>query len=48
MPDVMTPAEAATFLKVSEEDVLAAIQSGDLKPQLGNAFRISRESLERS
>ncbi|HLE16230.1 MAG TPA: helix-turn-helix domain-containing protein, partial [Anaerolineales bacterium] len=47
MPDVMTPAEAATFLKVSEEDILAAIQAGDLKARkLGNAFRISRESLE--
>src|SRR5512132_984325 len=29
IPDVMTPAEAASILKVSEEDVLAAIQSGD-------------------
>lgn len=47
MPDVMTPAEAATYLKVSEEDVMAAIQAGDLKARkLGNAFRISRESLE--
>jgi excisionase family DNA binding protein len=47
VPDVMTPAEAATYLKVSEEDVLAAIQAGDLKARkLGNAFRISRESLE--
>jgi excisionase family DNA binding protein len=47
MPDVMTPAEAATYLKVSEEDILAAIQAGDLKARkLGNAFRISRESLE--
>lgn len=47
MPDVMTPAEAAAFLKVSEEDVMAAIQSGDLKARkLGNAYRISREALE--
>jgi excisionase family DNA binding protein len=47
MPDVMTPAEAASFLKVSEEDVMAAIQAGDLKARkLGNAFRISREALE--
>src|SRR5512135_1871333 len=29
--DVMTPAEAAQVLKVSEEDVMAAIQAGDLK-----------------
>ncbi|HET6846607.1 MAG TPA: SPFH domain-containing protein, partial [Anaerolineales bacterium] len=31
IPDIMTPAEAAGILRVSEEDVLAAIQSGDLK-----------------
>jgi excisionase family DNA binding protein len=47
IPDVMTPAEAATFLKVSEEDVVAAITAGDLKARkLGNAFRISREALQ--
>jgi excisionase family DNA binding protein len=47
IPDVMTPAEAAGILRVSEEDVLAAIQSGDLKAKkLGSAFRISREALE--
>jgi excisionase family DNA binding protein len=47
MPDVMTPAEAANFLKVSEEDVMAAITAGDLKARkLGNAYRISREALE--
>ncbi len=47
MPDVMTPAEAAGFLKVSEEDVLAAIKDGSLKAKkLGNAFRISREAVE--
>ena len=47
MPDVMTPAEAAGFLKVSEEDVVAAITAGDLKAKkIGNAFRISKESLE--
>jgi excisionase family DNA binding protein len=47
MPDVMTPAEAAQFLRVSEEDIVAAIQAGDLKAKkLGNAYRISKESLE--
>jgi excisionase family DNA binding protein len=47
MPDVMTPGEAATFLKVSEEDVVAAINSGDLKAKkIGTSFRISKESLE--
>ncbi len=47
VPSVMTPSEAATLLKVSEEDVLAAINSGDLKARkIGNAFRISKEALE--
>ena len=47
MPDVMTPAEAAGFLKVSEEDVLSAIKDGSLKAkQLGNAYRISKESVQ--
>lgn len=47
MPDVMTPSEAAAILKVSEEDVLAAIQDGGLKAKkLGNAYRISKDSLE--
>jgi excisionase family DNA binding protein len=46
-PDVMTPSEAASVLRVSEEDVVAAIQSGDLKARkIGSAYRISRESLE--
>lgn len=47
VPAVMTPSEAAKLMKVSEEDVLAAIESGDLKAKkLGNAYRISKESLE--
>jgi len=47
IPDVMTPAEAAGILRVSEEDVVAAIQAGDLKARkIGAAYRISREALE--
>ena len=46
-PDVMTPAEAATILRVSEEDVMAAITAGDLKARkLGSAYRISKEALD--
>jgi excisionase family DNA binding protein len=46
MPDVMTPDEAAQFLKVSAEDVVAAIEAGDLKARkLGKAYRISKDSL---
>ncbi|NMB53644.1 MAG: excisionase family DNA-binding protein [Leptolinea sp.] len=45
--DVMTPAEAAAVLRVSEEDVVAAITSGELKAKkIGNAFRISKEALD--
>jgi excisionase family DNA binding protein len=47
IPDVMTPSEAAAILKVSEEDVKAAIADGSLKAKkLGSAYRISKESLE--
>ena len=47
MSDVMTPAEAALVMRVSEEDVLAAIQSGDLKARkIGTAYRISKSALD--
>ncbi len=47
MPAVMTPSEAAAILKVAEEDVIAAIEAGDLKAKkLGNAYRISKSALE--
>jgi excisionase family DNA binding protein len=43
----MTPSEAANIMRVSEEDVLAAITAGDLKARkIGAAYRISREALE--
>lgn len=46
MPEVMSPAEAAQYLKVSEEDVLAALKAGDLKgKKLGKAYRVSKEAL---
>jgi excisionase family DNA binding protein len=44
----MTPSEAAAILRVSEEDVIAAITAGDLKAKkLGNAYRISKSALEK-
>jgi excisionase family DNA binding protein len=47
VPSIMTPAEAANVLRVSEEDVIAAIQAGDLKARkIGNAYRISKEALD--
>jgi len=46
-PEVMTPSEAASYLKVAEEDVVAAIEGGQLKAKkIGKAFRISKEALD--
>jgi len=47
IPDVMTPADAAAILKVSEEDVLTAIKDKSLKAKkMGSAYRISKSALE--
>jgi excisionase family DNA binding protein len=47
VPDVMTPSEAASYLKVAEEDVIGAIEGGQLKAKkIGKAYRISREALD--
>ncbi|OGO17661.1 MAG: hypothetical protein A2Z14_10175 [Chloroflexi bacterium RBG_16_48_8] len=44
---IMTPSEAASYLKVAEEDVIAAIEAGQLKAKkIGNAYRISREAID--
>lgn len=45
--DVMSPAEVAAMLKVSEEDIVTAITAGELKARkIGSAYRISKQSLE--
>jgi excisionase family DNA binding protein len=47
MPDVMTPDQVATYLQVSPEDIVAAIEAGDLKARkIGNAYRISKANVE--
>jgi excisionase family DNA binding protein len=47
MPSVMTPAQAADFVQVSESDILEAIEAGDLKARkIGKVYRISKESLD--
>jgi excisionase family DNA binding protein len=47
MPDIMTPAEAAQFMKVTEDDIMAAITDGSLKAKkVGKAYRISKDNLE--
>lgn len=46
-PDVLTPEQAAQLLSVSVEDVMASIQSGDLKARkIGNAYRIAKSALD--
>jgi excisionase family DNA binding protein len=48
IPSVMTPAEAAKVLKVSEEDVIKAIEDKSLiAKKIGSGYRISKESLEK-
>ncbi|GAB2515045.1 SPFH domain-containing protein [Lysobacter humi (ex Lee et al. 2017)] len=45
--DVLTPEQAAQVLAVSVEDVIAAIESGELKGRrIGNAYRIARSALD--
>ena len=47
MASVMTPSEAAQALRVSEEDILAAIKDKSLKAKkIGDSYRISKEALE--
>ncbi|NPA27116.1 MAG: helix-turn-helix domain-containing protein [Chloroflexi bacterium] len=47
LPPVLTPEEVAQVLRVSPQDVIAAIEAGDLKARkIGSAYRISREALE--
>jgi excisionase family DNA binding protein len=46
-PELLAPADAAKILNVSEADVLASIQSGDLKAKkIGAQFRITRAALD--
>jgi len=45
--DVMTLSEAAAYMRVGEEDVLAAITSGDLKAKkIGTSYRLSKEAID--
>ncbi len=45
--DVMTLSEAAAYMRVGEEDVLAAINSGDLKAKkIGSSYRLSKEAID--
>jgi excisionase family DNA binding protein len=46
LPELMGPADAATALGVSEADVMAVLESGELKgKKIGASWRISRAAL---
>jgi excisionase family DNA binding protein len=46
-PDVMTPEQAAAVLQVSVDDVMAAIDGGELKAKkIGSSYRISKANLD--
>ena len=45
-PDLFTPAQVAQKLGVSETDVLASLDSGDIKgKKIGTAWRITKTAL---
>ncbi|MGC9336216.1 MAG: SPFH domain-containing protein [Anaerolineae bacterium] len=47
VPDIMTLSEAAAYMRVGEEDVLAVIQSGELKARkIGTSYRISKQAVD--
>ena len=47
IPELLSPAQAAEVLGVSEADVIAAIDAGDLKgKKIGSAYRIPRSALD--
>jgi excisionase family DNA binding protein len=47
LPDLLSPAEAAKALNVTENDVLTALADGSLKgKKIGSAWRITRSALE--
>lgn len=47
LPELLTPADAAKALGVTEADVIATIESGDLKAKkIGTAYRITRGALD--
>ncbi len=46
LPELLSPADAATALGVTEADVLSVLESGELKgKKIGSAWRISRTAL---
>jgi excisionase family DNA binding protein len=47
VPDIMTLSEAGAYMRVGEEDVLALIESGELKAKkIGTSYRISKKAID--
>jgi excisionase family DNA binding protein len=47
LPDILTPTDVARALGVTEADVLASIDAGDLKGRkIGSAYRITKAALD--
>jgi len=47
VPEIMTTIEAAEYLKVAVEDIIAMIQAGDLKAKkIGSQYRISKKAID--
>ena len=43
----MTLSEASAYMRVGEEDLLAVIQSGELKAKkIGTSYRISKKAID--
>jgi excisionase family DNA binding protein len=47
VPEIMTLSEAAAYMRVGEEDILAVIESGELKAKkIGTSYRISKKAID--
>jgi len=47
LPELMSPAEVARMLRVSEADVMSLIESGELRAKrIGSNYRIKRSALD--
>jgi excisionase family DNA binding protein len=47
IPDVLTPADVAKALAVTEADVVASLEKGELKgKKIGSAWRVTRAALD--
>jgi excisionase family DNA binding protein len=46
-PDILTPAQIAQTLGVTEADVIASIETGDLKgKKIGSQYRVTKAALD--